>query len=77
MDSSVGPVVVGAVQDLERVCDAIGSLTHLQATWNGDAGFELGEASQAAHRALLVLRTWDWTPSSGIAAGTSLAVDGG
>lgn len=75
MNVSVGPVVIGAVHDLERACDAIDSLNHLPATWNGDVAFELGEASQAAHRALLVLRTWDWAPSSGIAAAPSSAAD--
>lgn len=73
MDSNVRPVVAGAVKDLERACDAIDSLNRRPMA-TVDADFELGEASQAAHRALLVLRGWDWAPGIGPAA-TPLAVD--
>lgn len=65
MHDGVRPVVTDALRDLERVCDVIDSLQVSSANIACTAGFELGEASHAAHRALLMLRDWDWAPGSG------------
>lgn len=65
MQDVVRPVVTGALRDLERACEAIDVLRLSSTKAASAAGFELGEASHAAHRALLALRDWDWAPGSG------------
>ena len=69
MECTVRPVVTAAIDDLERACDAIDGIRRTGAEARLD-GFELAEASHAAHRALAVLRGRDWTPGLGSAATT-------
>jgi hypothetical protein len=61
---SVESVVATAMEDLHRACTAIDELRERESDQNDTASFELGEASQAAHRALLALQ--GWAPSGGL-----------
>ena len=71
MDRTIRPVVTAVIDDLERACCGLDVLRQAGPDAHLDS-FELAEASHAAHRALMVLRGWDWTPGPGLAVSAVL-----